>query len=300
MKTSHTGIDFIEAHEGFVSRAYLDPVGVLTIGTGFTNRSSQFRKLWGRKLKSGDTITRSQNQRILRAALDEEYEPPVEAGMPRDATQHEFDAAVSATFNLGGKFMSWKAAQLWKADRREEAAAHWAKNYNRAGGRKLPGLVRRRKEEAHLFLTGVYAGVGEGKQRKESASRPAEPDPVVKEAQESLKHFGFDPGIIDGWMGRKTKAAVLAYQKTHPHLANDGIIGPATIAQLRRDGIAVRDAAQKGGGLSVVSGIGAAAAGFPWLEVSAFVTILAAIYFAWRYRDVIQRRLNKLFGREVA
>ncbi|WP_299473392.1 peptidoglycan-binding protein [uncultured Roseibium sp.] len=300
MKTSHSGIDFIEAHEGFVSRAYLDPVGVLTIGTGFTNRSGVFRKMWGRKLKPGDTITRTQNQRILKEALANEYEPPVESGTPADAKQHEFDAAVSATFNLGARFMSWKAAQLWKAGNRSASAEHWANNYNKAGGRKLPGLVRRRKEEAHLFLTGEYAGVGEGTQRKEIASRPAKPDPVVKEAQVALKRFGFDPGEIDGWMGRNTKAAVMAYQNTHPHLTNDGIIGPATMAQLRRDGIAVRDAAQKGGGLSLVSGIGAAVAGFPWLEATAFVAVLAAIYFAWRYRDVIQRRFNKLFRREVA
>lgn len=300
MKTSHSGIDFIEAHEGFVSRAYLDPVGVLTIGTGFTNRSGQFRKMWGRKLKMGDTITREQARRILGELLAREYEPPVEAAMPKNALQHEFDAAVSAVFNLGARFTRWKAFQLWVEGKKKLAAQHWSNNYNKAGGRKLPGLVRRRKEEAHLFLTGVYAGVGEGSRRKALKVKPIEPDPVVKEAQEALQRFGFDPGTIDGWMGRNTKAAVLAYQKTHPHLTNDGIIGPATMAQLRRDGIAVRDAAQKGGGLSVVSGIGAAVAGFPWLEAAAFVAILAAIYFAWRYRDVIQRRFNKLFGREVA
>ncbi|WP_299482071.1 hypothetical protein [uncultured Roseibium sp.] len=135
METSAKGVAFVEAHEGFVSRAYLDPVGVLTIGTGFTNRSGVFRNMWGRKLKPGDTISREQNQRILKEALAKEYEPPVEAGMPADATQQEFDAAVSATFNLGARFMTWKAAQLWKAGNRIAAAKHWANNYNTAGGR---------------------------------------------------------------------------------------------------------------------------------------------------------------------
>lgn len=114
-----------------------------------------------------------------------------------------------------------------------------------------------------------------------------------------MKRFGFDPGAIDGWMGKNTKDAVLAYQKTHPHLNNDGIIGPATLAQLRRDTIAVKDTVQKGGGLSVVSGVGAFFSGFPWGWIAAGVAAAALLYFAWRYRDVIQRRWNTLLGREV-
>jgi len=299
MDTSERGVAFVEAHEGFVSRAYLDPVGVLTIGTGFTNRSAVFRKMWDGKLKPGDTITREQNQRILKEALAEEYEPPVEAGMPDDATQNEFDAAVSATFNLGPRFMGWKAAQLWKAGERVAAAQHWAENYNKAGGRKLPGLVRRRREEADLFLTGNYAGIYDRKQHVAADHAPAEPDPEVKEAQEALKRFGFDPGEIDGWMGKNTKAAVLAYQKTHPHLNNDGIIGPATMAQLRRDAVAVKDSVQTGGGVTAVSTIGAFFSGLPWGWIAAGVAVVAVAYFAWRYRDVIQRRINTMFGREV-
>lgn len=299
MQTSEKGVEFVQAHEGFVSRAYLDPVGVLTIGTGFTNSSAVFRAMWGHKLKPGDTITLEQNLRILKAALDEEYEPPVEQAMPADALQHEFDAAVSATFNLGPRFMSWKAAKLWKSGNRAAAAEHWRNNYNKAGGRKLPGLVRRRREEAHLFLTGEYTGIGEGTQREVRKVKPIEPDPVVKEAQEALKRFGFDPGDIDGWMGKNTKEAVLAYQKTHPHLTNDGIIGPATMAQLRRDAIAVKDSVQKGGGVTAVSTIGAFFSGLPWGWIAAGVAIIAVGYFAWRYRDVIQRRWNTLVGREV-
>lgn len=300
MKTSEKGIGFLVGHEGFVSRAYLDPVNVLTIGTGFTNRSGSFRKFWGRKIRPGDTITRGQNRKALKAALKEEYEPPVRKGMPKDAKQHEFDAAVSATFNLGARFMGWKAARLWREGKRDAAATVWRSNYNKAGGRTLRGLVRRRKEEAHLFLTGEYIGVREGIQRQETATKAVEPDPVVKEAQEALKRFGFDPGAIDGWMGRNTKAAVLAYQKTHPHLNNDGIIGPATLAQLRRDGLAAKEALQKGGGVTAVSTIGAFLSGLPWHFIAPAIALLAVGYFAWRYRDVIQRRWNTLIGREVA
>lgn len=304
MQISEKGVAFIEAHEGFVARAYLDPVGVLTIGTGFTNRSDVFRNYWimkhGRPLKSGDTITRAQNRDVLNKALAHEYEPPVAAGMPPDARQPEFDAAVSATFNLGARFMNWKAAKLWKAGDRIGAAGYWRNNYNKAGGRRLPGLVRRRKEEADLFLKGIYTGIGEGTQRKEQKTKMPVPDPVVEEAQASLKRLGFDPGAIDGWMGKNTKAAVIAYQKKHPHLDNDGIIGPATMAQLRRDAQAAKDALTKGGGLTFLSGFGALFAGLPWHWISAGVAVLAVSYFAYRYRDVIARRINTRTGLEVA
>lgn len=300
MQTSEKGVAFIEAHEGFVARAYLDPAGVRTIGTGFTNGSGVFREMWGRRLKAGDTITREQNRRILSAALAREYEPPVENGMPADARQREFDAAVSATFNLGPRFMGWKAAKLWKAGRRKDAADHWRNNYNKAGGRTLPGLVRRRNEEADLFLKGTYAGVAEGPQRVAAHAKPDEPDPVVKEAQEALKRFGFDPGEIDGWMGRNTKAAVIAYQKKHPHLENDGIIGAATMAQLRRDGMAAKDSITKGGGLAFLSGFGAFFTGLPWGWIVAGVAVLTVLFFAWRYWDVVQRRVNTITGTEVA
>lgn len=84
-------------------------------------------------------------------------------------------------------------------------------------------------------MDGVYPAdhVGEGIQRRVRAKPSTKPDPVVKEAQELLTSRGFNPGAIDGWMGKKTKAALLAYQQAHPHLVNDGILGPATLAQLR-------------------------------------------------------------------
>jgi peptidoglycan hydrolase-like protein with peptidoglycan-binding domain len=160
-------------------------------------------------------------------------------------------------------------------------------------------LVRRRQEEAHLFLTGVYKGVGDGVPRTETRAAPKKPDPVVKEAQEILTARGFNPGAIDGWMGAKTRAAVIAYQKAHPHLVNDGVIGPATIAQLRRDAAAAKDAVTKGSGSVLTAGVTAWAAGLPWAWIVGGVALLAAGYFAWRYRDVIARRWNALRGKVV-
>jgi GH24 family phage-related lysozyme (muramidase) len=300
--TSERGRAFLGAHEGDVLTCYLDPVGIPTIGRGFTMRSRAVRaalaKLGINKLVPGKTkITKAQSAAILNEVLAAEFEPAVVKNSPADRKQHEMDAATSAVFNLGTGAMGWRWAQAWRAGDIKKAAQILGSNYNTAGGRKLPGLVRRRREEADLFLNGNYgdgkfATKPEGVNREASETKPAMQDPVVREAQELLTAAGFNPGAIDGWMGAKTKAAVIAYQKAHPHLVADGIIGPATLAQLRKDVTVARETVTKGAG----SGIGSAAlawsAGLPWGWIAAGVVVAVVGYVIWRKRDVIARRIN--------
>lgn len=301
--TSPRGRAFMRGHEGNPLTCYLDPVDVPTIGTGFTMRSAAVRralaKLGITKLVPGKTkITAEQSDAIFAAVLAEEFEPAVAAKSPGDRTQHQMDAAVSAIYNLGVGAMEWTWADLWRTGKPKEAAAYLASHYNTAGGKKLPGLVRRRKEEADLFLNGRYTT---GDALKEAKPKPPrKPDAVVKEAQEILTSKGFNPGAIDGWMGEKTREAIIAYQKAHPHLVADGILGPATLSQLRRDAKALKDAAAKGAGSALGSGALAFAAGLPWGWIAAGAAVLVLGYVAYRYRDVIARRWNTWRGREPA
>lgn len=296
MDTSLKGRAFLRAHEGDVLTAYLDPVGVPTIGVGFTNKSRIATQMLGKIVPGKTKITREQSDRILREMLDKEYEPLVD--MP-GAKQHEFDAGVSVVWNLGGRAMDWQWAKLWRSGRKKEAAAYLSSHYNTAKGKKLPGLVRRRREEADLLLYGTYTGIGEGTPREAQEKQPALPDPVVKEAQEILTSRGFDPGAIDGWLGPKTKAAVKRYQEFHPHLVNDGILGPATLSQLRRDAQAVKSAAKNAAGAGWAAGAVSAAAGLPWLWIGVGAAVLAVVFVAWRYRDVVKARLNKVTSKPV-
>ncbi len=301
-KISTQGRAFVRLHEGNPLTCYLDPVGIPTIGTGFTMRSDSVRrelaKIGITKLVPGKTkITAAQSDVILDAVLAAEYVPAVVAGSPNDRKQHELDAAASVTFNLGVGAMNWTWADLWRKGQIQKAAAHLASNYNTAKGKKLLGLVRRRKEEALLFEKGIYTGVGVTKEV--TAEPPVLPDPVVKEAQELLTTAGLNPGAIDGWMGEKTKAAVIAYQKAHPHLIADGIIGPATIAQLRRDAGAAKDVVTKGASSAAGSGLLAFTAGLPWGWIAAGVLVVVVGYVAYRNRDLIARRWNSWHGKEV-
>ncbi|TCT42795.1 glycoside hydrolase family protein [Martelella mediterranea] len=308
---SSRGRAFVRLHEGNPLTAYLDPTGTPTIGTGFTMRSpycrAEFAKLGIKKLVPGKTkITAEQSDQILRTVIDNGYSKEVVAHSPGNRTQYQMDAATSAAFNLGGRVVSkWQFGKLWRTGRLKQAADYLAVHYNTSKGRKLPGLVRRRKEEALLFEKGIYTGIDmavdapEGVPRAETDQKPVTGDPVVADVQTMLKKRGFDPGAIDGWFGKNTRKAVLAYQMAHPHLQNDGIIGPATIAQLRRDMMALKDAAAKSGLSAAASGAAAWTAGLPvgWIVVG--VIICATLWFAWRYRDVIARRINTIIGHEV-
>ncbi|MDX0836864.1 glycoside hydrolase family protein [Sinorhizobium medicae] len=300
--TSPRGRAFMRGHEGNPLTCYLDPAGVPTIGTGFTMRSAAVRRELGKlgitKLVPGKTkITAEQSDAIFAAVLADEFEPAVVASSPKSRTQHQMDAAVSAIYNLGAGAMQWTWADLWRAGDIKGAAAYLGSHYNTADGKKLPGLVRRRKEEAELFLNGRYATGGAVKEA--TPKPPRKPDAIVKEAQSILTAKGFNPGAIDGWMGEKTREAIIAYQKAHPHLEADGILGPATLSQLRRDAKALKEAATKGAGSAIGSGALAFMAGLPWSWIAAGVAVMAVAYVAYRYRDVIARRWNTWRGKEA-
>ncbi|MAU22531.1 MAG: peptidoglycan-binding protein [Martelella sp.] len=308
---SRRGATFVRLHEGNPRTAYLDPTGTPTLGPGFTMASpycrAELAKIGITKIVPGKTtIANDDAERILKVVLDTGYGREVVANSPADRTQYQMDAAASAAYNLGGRVVSkWTFGKLWRAGKIKQAADHLGSHYNTSKGKRLPGLVRRRKEEALMFEKGIYTGVDtvaaapEGVAREASETAPETGDPVVRDVQQMLKKRGFDPGEIDGWFGQKTKAAVMTYQMAHPHLKNDGIIGPATIAQLRRDMAALKDAAEKSGASAAASGAVAWASGLPVGWIVGGVVILAAVWFAWRYRDVIARRFNTMTGRSV-
>ncbi len=232
------------------------------------------------KLVPGKTkITQAQCDAILIEVLAAEFEPAVVKKSPDTRTQNQMDAATSVAFNLGVGAMDWQWAKLWRDGKLKASAAYLGSHYNTAGGKKLEGLVRRRKDEARLFEHGIYTGVGvsppEGVQRKATEVPVSAPDPVVKEAQELLTSAGLNPGAIDGWMGAKTKDAVIAYQKAHPHLVADGVIGPATLAQLRRDAGAAREAVAKASSTGIGSGLAAWSSGLPWGWIAGAAVIVA-------------------------
>lgn len=142
MQISQAGIDAIKAYEGVRLTAYFDSVGVPTIGVGHTLG-----------VKMSDRITMEQCDEFLRADL-EDAEHAVNNAVKVPLTQGQHDALVSFVFNLGaGAFKGSTLLKKLNAKQYDEAADQFLR-WNQAGGRVLPGLVKRRTSERMMFLTG--------------------------------------------------------------------------------------------------------------------------------------------------
>ncbi|BCP52840.1 hypothetical protein K32_14570 [Kaistia sp. 32K] len=285
--TSPAGLEQLIAEEGEVLRAYRDVAGVWTIGVGLTAASGVVVP------RAGMTITQSESRALLAEALAAHYEPAVARAMP-GARAHEFDGGVSFHFNTGaiGR-ASWVRA--WRiADR--AAVRSGLKAWNKAGGRVVEGLTRRREREAALILdgrreTGGTAGF--------ASLRPGDSGAAVRALQDELIRLGLLTGAADGDFGSLTESAVRAFQAAHPQLAVDGVVGPATRAQIARVLAGRRAIAVTAAGGSLATGGTVAAGGIApaahpalapatagLLVAGLFVVALAVL--AWRYRDEIR------------
>lgn len=151
MKTSRNGINLIKQFEGCRLDAYKCPAGVWTIGYGHTAG-----------VKQGDKISAAQAEAYLRADL-EKYEKKVDKYSKYCWNQNEFDTLVSFAYNLGS------IDQLTANGTRSRAViAEKILLYNKAGGKVLAGLTKRREAERELFLTPVNKTPGNGTEQRES------------------------------------------------------------------------------------------------------------------------------------
>jgi lysozyme len=141
MKVSNNGINLIKRFEGLELKAYKDSVGILTIGYGHTHA-----------VKAGDVITGEQAHAFLREDL-QVAEMTINTNVKVKLTQGQFDALASFVFNLGsGNFVKSTLIRKLNAGDYAGAADEFGKWVN-AGGKKLPGLVKRRAAEREVFLT---------------------------------------------------------------------------------------------------------------------------------------------------
>ena len=132
MKTSEEGISLIKKFEGCKLEAYLDAVDVPTIAYGRT-----------KDVKIGDICTQQQAEDWLEEELVE-YEGYVNEAVKVELTQPQFDSLVSWTLNRS------TALKLLNMSEYDGVPAQ-LKRWNKAGGKVLPGLVRRREAEAEMF-----------------------------------------------------------------------------------------------------------------------------------------------------
>lgn len=132
---SAAGLAGVAAWEGYRSEAYLDVVGVPTIGYGTTEG-----------VELGDKITEPVARERLKQDMSR-FRSSMQLCVKVPLHQYEFDAYASLTYNIGGK--AFCGSTLVRKLNREDYAGACAEitRWNRAGGRVVQGLVNRRAEE---------------------------------------------------------------------------------------------------------------------------------------------------------
>ena len=139
MNTSAEGIALIKKFGGCELKAYQCSAGVWTIGYGHT-----------KDVEEGDTISKDQAEEMLVEELHE-YENYINEYVNVALSQNQVDALVSWVYNLGPANL--KASTMLKVlnDGKYEDVPYQMKRWNKAGGKVLDGLVRRREAEALLY-----------------------------------------------------------------------------------------------------------------------------------------------------
>ena len=139
MKISQNGLNLIKQYEGLRLSAYRDPAGILTIGYGHT-----------RNVVLGQKITEEKAEAFLLEDLVIAQTKVSKLDCLYHWNQNEYDALTSFAFNIG----SLTALTKFGTRSKEEIASKMLLYVN-AGGKKMQGLVNRRKAEHDLFLTPV-------------------------------------------------------------------------------------------------------------------------------------------------
>lgn len=147
MAINKAGIDLIKQFEGVRLEAYLDPVGIWTIGIGHT----------GPDVHPGQKITADEAEKLLASDL-KRHESFIKSNVTAQINDDQKAALVSFAFNVGNGYFG-SSTLLRKLNGNDIAGAadeflRWVFGTNPDGTRvKLPGLIRRRKAERELFLS---------------------------------------------------------------------------------------------------------------------------------------------------
>lgn len=146
-KVNKACVDLIKSFEGLFLKPYLCPAGVPTIGFGTIKYPD------GRDVSLKDSpITDSQAEEYLEFEINEKASG-VEKLVSVPLSDNEFGALVSFAYNLGlGNLKKSTLLKLLNSKSDKTKVADEFLKWNKAGGKELAGLTRRRQAERALFL----------------------------------------------------------------------------------------------------------------------------------------------------
>lgn len=145
---SKKGVDLIKSFEGLRLKPYLCSAKVPTIGYGNT-----FYENGSKVTLKDEAITEARATELLEWSL-KKFEQYVDSYCIDSISQNQFDALVSFCYNLGPANL--KSSTLLKKvnkDPNDPTIRAEFMKWNKAGGRALAGLTRRREAEANLYFS---------------------------------------------------------------------------------------------------------------------------------------------------
>jgi GH24 family phage-related lysozyme (muramidase) len=193
MNVTNEGLDLIKHFEGLRTTAYRDAVGVWTIGYGHTSMAG------APQVQPNMQITEAEAHTILARDV-EMFAKGVAALLQRPLSPSAFSALVSFSYNVG--LGAFKSSSVLRAVNSGDVAAvpRRLQLWNKAGGRVLPGLVRRRAAEAALFVS----------EHSAPNNQPVEP-PVAKPMHTSrtlwASFAAFLLALLQAWLAASLKLA---------------------------------------------------------------------------------------------
>jgi lysozyme len=216
-RLSKRGAQLIAEFEGLRPRLYNDPAGHCTIGIGHLVHRGRCNGNEPGEFKRG--ITRDRAYQLLQRDAARMEAAVNRLGVPLN--QNQFDALVSFTYNLGpGWTMENNGLRNALRARRYRDVPREMNKWVRAGGKVLPGLVRRRKAEGRLFASGGAPAPPPGVIRTADV-QPGKNNGSVLVVQKALaKAVGLDFSSGPGNFGPRTTRAYAAWQRNCGIAAN--------------------------------------------------------------------------------
>jgi len=147
MIVTNDALKLLHKYEGLVLDAYLCPAKVPTIGYGNTFYED------GSKVKMGDKITKERAIELFENILENNFASQVKRLIKSRVTNNQFSALVSFAYNVGvGNLKRSTLLKLVNSNPNDPAIRQQFMRWNRAGGKVLLGLTRRRESEADLYF----------------------------------------------------------------------------------------------------------------------------------------------------
>ena len=141
------GITIIKKFEGLRLTSYLCPAGVWTIGYGSTFYEN------GSKVQEGEKITIDRADGLLINTVHL-FEKSVKGLVKSSINENQLGALTSFAFNLGvGNFKASTLLKKVNKNPSDPMIRDEFMKWNKAGGKVLNGLTRRREAEANLYFS---------------------------------------------------------------------------------------------------------------------------------------------------